>query len=74
MPYEYRSDIGLIVLLRVRTYWHCHFSGARTGRWTSPDLAAAAVATHRTGLTKWDRAKSPVSHDILDWTPTGGEM
>jgi hypothetical protein len=74
MAYEYPTPAGVLRLLRVQRHWAVQFKGRRSGDWRSPDAAAVAVARHRSGLVEWDRQRSDVSGDLLDWRPLGESL
>jgi len=74
MAYEYPSSAGLLQLTKVEGRWLVHFAGRRSGRWTSPELAAKAVAHHRSGLSEWDRQRLEAPDDLLDWRPLGDSL
>jgi hypothetical protein len=74
MAYEYPSAAGILRLMKVQGRWLVHFAGRRSGRWTSPDVAAKAVARHRSGLAEWDRKRAEAPEDLLDWRPLGDSL
>jgi hypothetical protein len=74
MAYEYPSAAGVLRLMQIRGRWHVHFAGRRTGRWSSPEVAAQAVARHRSGLEEWDRKRVDAPADLLDWRPLGDSL
>ena len=74
MAYEYPSAAGLLQLTKVGGRWLVQFAGRRSGRWTSPDTAAKAVARHRSGLSEWDRQRLEAPDDLLDWRPLGDSL
>lgn len=74
MSYEYASGVGLLRLVKVRGRWLLHFAGRSSGRWTSPDVAAKAIARHRSGHCEWDRKHVEAPDDLLDWRPLGDSL
>ena len=74
MAYEYPSAAGTLRLVRVEGRWLLHYGGRRSGRWPSPDVAAKAVARHRSGLPDWDRQPIDAPEDLLDWRPLGDSL
>jgi hypothetical protein len=74
MAYEFKTDAGMLRLLRQERQWVVHFNGAQGGAWRSPDAAAQALARHRSGLTAWDTARADVSGDVIDWRPLGESL
>ena len=56
---------GTVRLVQVAGHWLLHFAGRRSGNWPSPDLAARAVARHRSGLAVWDRRRGDAPEDLL---------
>jgi hypothetical protein len=74
MAYEYPSAAGTVRLLQVQGRWLLHFAGRRTGRWSSADAAARAVARHQSGLADWDRERIEAPEDLLDWRPLGESL
>ena len=74
MAYEYATASGVLRLFRVGRCWSVEFDGHRRGRWSSPDEAAVAAACHRSGVPEWDRKRSDVSDDLLDWRPLGESL
>jgi hypothetical protein len=75
MTYEYISSAGTVRLVQIKGRWLLHFSGRRSGQWSSPDLAARAVARHKTGLAAWDRRpRIEAPEDLLDWRPLGESL
>ena len=74
MAYEYPSSAGTIRLIQVRGRWLLHFDGRHAGAWPSADAAAQAVARHRSGLPHWDRQRTEVPEDLLDWRPLGESL
>jgi hypothetical protein len=65
MAYEYPSAAGTVRLIQVQGRWLLHFAGRRASRWPSPDVAAMAVARHRSGLAAWDRRRIEAPEDLL---------
>ena len=59
----------MLRLIRMGRSWLIDFNGRRRGRWPSPDAAAKAASTHKTGLSEWDRKQLHVSDDLLRWRP-----
>ena len=74
MAYEYPSTAGTVLLVQNRGRWLLHFAGRSVGRWASPELAAWAVARHRSGLDDWDRRRLEAPEDLLDWRPLGESL
>ena len=74
MAYEFVNGPARVRLLKVGGTWVVEFERRRFGAWRSPDAAAMAAATHRTGLHAWDSALVEVSNDILDWRPLGDSI
>jgi hypothetical protein len=74
MAYEYPSTAGTVRLMEVEGRWRLHFAGRRSGRWSSPDIAARAVARHQSGLAVWDRRRIEAPEDLLDWRPLGDSL
>jgi hypothetical protein len=74
MAYEYPSVAGTLHLVQLRGRWLVHFAGRRIGQWSSPDVAARAVARHQTGLPAWDRRRVEAPEDLLDWRPLGESL
>jgi hypothetical protein len=74
MAYEYPSAAGVVHLIRADGRWLLYFQGKRAGHWLSPDLAARAVARHRSGLSAWDRRRIDAPEDLLDWRPLGESL
>ena len=74
MAFEHPTSAGLVRLTKVGRVWTFNFVGKKCGRWRSPDDAAKAVASHRTGLPQWDERREPVSEDIMDWRPLGDSL
>jgi hypothetical protein len=74
MAYKYPTATGILRLIKVEGHWLVHFADHRSGRWTSPDMAAKAVAQHRSGLTEWDRHGDEAPEDLLDWRPLGDSL
>jgi len=74
MAFEYSTSAGVLRLLRIQRRWAVQFNGRRSGEWHSPDAAATAAARHETGLLAWDRQRSDVSDDLLDWRPLGESL
>jgi hypothetical protein len=74
MAYEYPTMQGVLRLRRIRMGWAAEFKGREFGAWRSPDAAAIALARHRSGLAEWDRERSDVSDDLLDWRPLGDSL
>ena len=74
MAYEYPSAAGTVRLVQVEGQWLLYFAGRRSGRWASPDVAAKAVACHRSGLAAWDRKRVEAPEDLLDWRPLGESL
>ena len=74
MAYEYPSAAGTLRLIKVHGRWLLHFAGRHSGRWRSPDMAARAVARHRSGLEDWDRQRIEAPEDLLDWRPLGESL
>jgi hypothetical protein len=74
MAYEYPTTTGVLRLINVRGRWLVHFDGRRAGQWPSPDIAARAVALHRSGHPGWDRHWDDAPEDLLDWRPLGESL
>jgi hypothetical protein len=74
MAYEYPSAAGVVRLTRQRGRWLLSFAGRQSGRWPSPDVAAKAVAQHKSGLAEWDRLREEAPDDLLDWRPLGHSL
>ena len=74
MAYEYPSAAGTVRLIKVGGRWLLHFAGRDSGRWTTPDVAAKAVAEHRSGHAAWDRRQAEAPEDLLDWRPLGDSL
>jgi hypothetical protein len=74
MAYEYPSAAGVLWLSKVRGRWLVHFKGRRAGYWPSPEVAAQAVARHRSGHREWDSRKVEAPDDLLDWRPLGDSL
>ena len=74
MAYEYPTTAGTVLLAQKHGRWVLHFAGHRTGRWPSADLAAKAIARHRSGLDDWDRRHLEAPEDLLDWRPLGDSL
>ena len=74
MAFEYPTPQGVLRLLRVQRRWAVQYRGYRCGEWHSPDAAVLAVARHQSGLAAWDRQRSDVSDDLLDWRPLGESL
>jgi hypothetical protein len=74
MAYEYPTSAGVLRLHRDRRDWFVEFRGARHGPWPSADAAARAVATNPSGVLAWDRTRSEISGDLLDWRPLGESL
>jgi len=74
MAYEYPTAAGVLRLLRIQRRWALQFHGRQLGQWRSPDAAAIAAARHQSGLSEWDRGRSDVSDDLLDWRPLGESL
>jgi len=74
MAYEYPSSAGTVRLIQDRGRWLLHFDGRAAGRWPSPDAAAKAAASHRSGLPAWDRRRVEAPEDLLDWRPLGESL
>jgi hypothetical protein len=72
MAYEYPTAAGILRLINVRGLWLVHFADRR--RWPSPDMAAKAVADHRSGLAERDRHWDEAPEDLLDWRPLGDSL
>ena len=74
MAFEYPSEAGTVRLVQVQGRWLLHFAGRRSGRWSSPDTAARAVARHQSGLADWDQKLVEAPEDLLDWRPLGESL
>lgn len=74
MAYEYPTPDGFVRLVQVGSRWAIEFRGTRRGQWLSPDAAAAAASSHKTGLRGWDQARLAVSDDLLRWRPSGASL
>jgi hypothetical protein len=74
MAYEYPTTAGILRLIEVQGRWLLHFADRRSGRWSSPDMAAKAVARHQSGLAEWDRHWDEAPEDLLDWRPLGDSL
>ncbi len=74
MAYEYPSAAGTVRLIKVSGRWLLHFAGRHSGRWATPDVAAKAVARHRSGHAAWDRRQAEAPEDLLDWRPLGDSL
>ena len=74
MAYEYPSVAGRVSLVHIQGHWALHFAGHVCGRWSSPDIAARAVARHQSGLADWDRRRLEAPEDLLDWRPLGESL
>ena len=71
MPFEYPTPSGVVRLIGAGGEWTFQYADRKRGCWSSPDIAALAVAHHQTGLPQWDSRQEVVSQDILDWRPLG---
>jgi hypothetical protein len=74
MAYEYPSMAGTVRLVQVGDHWLLYYAGRRSGAWPTPDVAAKAVARHRSGLAAWDRQRTEAPEDLLDWRPLGDSL
>ncbi len=74
MSYEYPTRVAVVRLNKVRRLWTVGFNGRQSGRWHSPDAAAAAVAGHESGLPEWDQSGLAAPADLLDWRPLGDSL
>jgi hypothetical protein len=74
MAYEYPSTAGTVRLVQAEGRWLLYFAGRRSGRWPSADVAAKAVAGHRSGLAAWDRRHADAPEDLLEWRPLGESL
>jgi hypothetical protein len=74
MAYEYPSVAGMLRLMKVRGRWLIHYAGCWSGRWPSPDIAAKAIARHRSGLPEWDGKGVEAPDDLPAWRPLGDSL
>jgi hypothetical protein len=74
MAYEFPTSAGVLRLLRLQRRWAVEFRGRLGGHWHSPAAAAIALAQHKSGIPEWDRERSDVSADLLDWRPLGESL
>jgi len=75
LAFEYRSEAGLIRLLKVGRRWRVALEPEIAGSWASPDQAAEAVAARSSGLSALDQANDLfVPAQLFNWTPTGQDL
>ena len=75
MPFEFRSDQGVLRLVYVRDRWRLEFNGLQAGAWPSAEAAVRAIVRQVSGLAAWDALEGvEAASDLLDWTPTGDNL
>jgi hypothetical protein len=74
MAFEYPTVTGVVELINDGERWRVRYADRESGGWQSADDAARAVASHKTGLAKWDRKRQLVPADLLEWRPTGDSI
>lgn len=75
MAYEFSTERGSLLLMKIRTSWVIEFAGGRAGSHPSAEAAVSAAASHTSGLSAWDALRGvEVSADILDWRPLGDNI